>query len=232
MHPAVQPAWWPPWPIAGGAPCAALTHPPARRSPAPPVWGNPVGLPTRRPPPPAARRPIRTPTTAGLSVGGKRIDNGDSYENMLTMGKAMKASGVARKDIFLVTKVGDGGLGLGEEDCNRQVKYALGKYQTDYLDLLLIHWPTSGMNSSDPHCQEHGAKCVPTDPYPRHTPASLPHAARAWWWAAAPGRATAAASRGICHAARGWAVDHRPLGERGVHKKAAPVVCVCMCVHV
>ena len=37
----------------------------------------------------------------------------------------MKQSGIDRKHIFLTTKIGDGGLGMGEEDTNKQFAYAL-----------------------------------------------------------------------------------------------------------
>ena len=92
-------------------------------------------------------------TLTWLKLGGRRIDNGDSYEDMHAIGEAMKASGVPRKEIFLVTKIGDGGLGLGEEDTKRQVDYYLEETMTTYVDLLLIHWPTSAKNSTDPVCQ-------------------------------------------------------------------------------
>jgi diketogulonate reductase-like aldo/keto reductase len=35
----------------------------------------------------------------------------------------------------------------------RLVDYYLAQTHTSYVDLLLIHWPTSGKNSSDPICQ-------------------------------------------------------------------------------
>ena len=46
-------------------------------------------------------------TLTWLKVGGRRIDNGDSYEDMHAIGEAMKASGIPRKEIFLVTKIGE-----------------------------------------------------------------------------------------------------------------------------
>jgi len=97
-------------------------------------------------------------TLTWLKVGGRRIDNGDSYEDMHAIGEAMKASGIPRKEIFLVTKIGDGGLGLGEDDTKRQVEYYLEETMTSYVDLLLIHWPTSSKNSTDPVCQMTGAQ--------------------------------------------------------------------------
>lgn len=95
-------------------------------------------------------------TVTWLQVGGRRIDGGDSYENMPTIGDAMVASRVPRSEMFLTTKVGDGGLGLGETDVNEQMAYYLKQSQTSYVDLLLIHWPTSSKNSTDPICQSGG----------------------------------------------------------------------------
>jgi len=92
-------------------------------------------------------------TLAWLQVGGRRIDNGDSYEDMQAVGKAMKASGIARSDLFLTTKIGDGGIGMGEADTDTQIDYYLSQTKATYIDLLLIHWPTSSKNSSEPKCQ-------------------------------------------------------------------------------
>ena len=92
-------------------------------------------------------------TVTWLKSGGRRIDHGDSYEDMVSVGAGIKASGVPRSEIFITTKVGDGGLGLGTEDINTQFEYYLQQVGISYVDLLLIHWPTSGKNSSTPVCQ-------------------------------------------------------------------------------
>lgn len=99
---------------------------------------------------------VTNATLTWLQVGGRRIDNGDSYEDMHAVGDAIQASGVKRADLFLTTKIGDGGLGLGEEDTDAQVAYYLAQTRAEYIDLLLIHWPTSGKNSSEPICQPNG----------------------------------------------------------------------------
>lgn len=44
---------------------------------------------------------------AWLALGGRRLDSADSYNTQVSVGKAMKASGVPRKDIFLLQKVGN-----------------------------------------------------------------------------------------------------------------------------
>lgn len=96
-------------------------------------------------------------TVTWLKSGGRRIDHGDSYEDMISVGAGIKDSGVPRSEIFITTKVGDGGLGLGAKDIHTQFEYYLQQTGTSYVDLLLIHWPTSGDNSSTPVCQMRGA---------------------------------------------------------------------------
>eukprot|EP00038_Savillea_parva_P014522 m.11199 g.11199 ORF g.11199 m.11199 type:complete len:323 (-) comp2828_c0_seq2:186-1154(-) len=46
------------------------------------------------------------------------------------------------------------GLPMGEKETTYQVEESLKQYNTDYIDLVLIHWPTSTGNSSDPQCQK------------------------------------------------------------------------------
>ena len=91
-------------------------------------------------------------------AGGRRVDNADSYGNMATMGRAIKAaekSGVKRSDIFLVGKVGPS-LPLGYNETKKQVSDSLAAYGTDYIDLMLVHWPTNTKPSSDPACSPGG----------------------------------------------------------------------------
>ena len=92
-----------------------------------------------------------------LDFGGRRIDASLSYRNEDGVGKAIKATSVPRKDIFIVSKVGSGGLvsggALGYNDTLVQIKPILDSLQTDYVDLLLIHWPGPPGKSSDPACQ-------------------------------------------------------------------------------
>ena len=92
-----------------------------------------------------------------LDLGGRRIDASLSYRNQPGVGKAIKASTVSREDMFIVSKVGSGGLvsgaALGYNDTLKQVKPILDSLQVDYVDLLLIHWPGPPGNSSDPACQ-------------------------------------------------------------------------------
>lgn len=92
-----------------------------------------------------------------LDMGGRRIDASLSYRNQPGVGRAIKASKVSREDLFIVSKVGSGGLvsggALGYNDTLVQIKPILDTLQVDYVDLLLIHWPGPPGKSTDPACQ-------------------------------------------------------------------------------
>lgn len=67
------------------------------------------------------------------------IDTAESYMNEEAVGKAIKASGVAREELFITTKLWiqrDGYAGA-----KRAFENSLKKLQLDYLDLYLIHQP-------------------------------------------------------------------------------------------
>lgn len=91
-----------------------------------------------------------------IKLGGRRIDASLSYRNAKGVGKAIAESGVPREELFIVSKVGSGGLvsggGMGYNETMAQIKPTFDDMGIDYLDLLLIHWPGPPGNSSDPAC--------------------------------------------------------------------------------
>jgi diketogulonate reductase-like aldo/keto reductase len=84
-----------------------------------------------------------------IKLGGKRLDCANAYYNQKVVGKAWKASGAKREDLFLLTKVGPS-LPLGYQDTKDQFKQILADLQTDYVDAVLIHWPFLNPKHNDP----------------------------------------------------------------------------------
>ena len=74
-----------------------------------------------------------------LDIGYRHIDTAQIYENEKEVGQALQDSGVARSEIFLTTKVWMDNVRNG--DLQQSVKDSLDRLRTDYVDLLLIHWP-------------------------------------------------------------------------------------------
>ncbi|AHI23526.1 aldo/keto reductase [Corynebacterium vitaeruminis] len=76
---------------------------------------------------------------AALEQGYRLIDTASRYYNEEAVGKAIKASGVDRGDIFLTTKLWF--KDHGYEAAKQAFETSLRKLDTDYLDLYLIHQP-------------------------------------------------------------------------------------------
>ena len=74
-----------------------------------------------------------------LSVGYRHLDTARMYMNEKEVGAGIAASGVARKDIFLTTKVWRDDLSY--DATMASVENSLKDLGTDYLDLCLLHWP-------------------------------------------------------------------------------------------
>lgn len=74
-----------------------------------------------------------------LDVGYRHIDTAQIYENEAEVGSALKESGIPRSDIFLTTKVWMSNV--SEAAMLESVETSLRKLKTDYVDMLLIHWP-------------------------------------------------------------------------------------------
>lgn len=78
-------------------------------------------------------------TLKALEVGYRHIDTAQFYDNEETVGEAIKQSGVDRDDVFLTTKIWQDPF--VNDTVMQSVDESLRKLQTDYVDLLLIHWP-------------------------------------------------------------------------------------------
>lgn len=75
----------------------------------------------------------------GLKNGYRLIDTASAYFNEEGVGEGIKASGVARKDIFLTSKLW--WQDYAYEDAKKGIDTSLEKLGTDYLDLYLLHQP-------------------------------------------------------------------------------------------
>ena len=79
---------------------------------------------------------------AALQEGFRHIDTAQMYQNESDVGAAIRASGVARSAVFVTTKVWVGNY--PRPRFMASVEESLRKLQTDYIDLLLVHWPCGG----------------------------------------------------------------------------------------
>lgn len=79
--------------------------------------------------------------TLALEAGFRHIDTAQGYDNESEVGQGIIDSQVAREEIFLTTKVATNIMREGKESVRRSIEESLRKLKTDYLDLLLIHWP-------------------------------------------------------------------------------------------
>ncbi|MCB0719494.1 MAG: aldo/keto reductase [Bacteroidetes bacterium] len=83
-----------------------------------------------------------------LEVGYRHIDTAQMYENEAEVGKAIRASGVPRSELFVTTKVWR--TNLRSEDFRRSTDECLSKLGLDQVDLLLIHWPNRDIPLDEP----------------------------------------------------------------------------------
>nr|WP_202545533.1 aldo/keto reductase [Streptomyces sp. SID5606] len=80
-----------------------------------------------------------TAVVQALEAGYRSIDTAAIYGNEEGTGKALAASGVAREDLFVTTKLWNSDQGY--ESTLRAFDASLAKLGLDYVDLYLIHWP-------------------------------------------------------------------------------------------
>jgi 2,5-diketo-D-gluconate reductase B len=86
----------------------------------------------------------RAAVESALSLGYRHIDTAEMYANEEAIGAALAASGVARRDLHITTKVWH--ENLAPDAIRKAFDASLKKLRLDQVDLYLVHWPSRGMN--------------------------------------------------------------------------------------
>jgi 2,5-diketo-D-gluconate reductase B len=80
---------------------------------------------------------------AALKAGFRHVDTAQIYRNEMDVGDCIASSGIPRSELFLTTKVW-----VANYPADRfasSVDQSLRNLRTDYVDLLLLHWPHDGV---------------------------------------------------------------------------------------
>jgi len=98
-----------------------------------------------------------------LRLGYRHIDTAQLYENEREVGDGLRASGIARADVFITTKIWPSHFAAPA--LARAAKERLAELRLTEVDLLLLHWP----NPKVPLSETIGALCkVKRDGLARH----------------------------------------------------------------
>lgn len=81
----------------------------------------------------------RAAVASALELGYRHIDTAAAYENETEVGIAIEQSAVPREDIHITTKIWWDQL--APDAMRASTENSLSRLKTDYVDLLMIHWP-------------------------------------------------------------------------------------------
>lgn len=79
-----------------------------------------------------------------FEAGYRRIDTAAFYGNEPEVGAAVRNSGLQREEIFVTTKVWKDDHGY--DRALEAIDESLSRLDIDYIDMLLIHWPSPALN--------------------------------------------------------------------------------------
>jgi 2,5-diketo-D-gluconate reductase A len=81
---------------------------------------------------------------SAIEAGYRLIDTAENYADEVGVGRGLKASGIARADVFVTTKFNKRWHGV--ELVQQAFEASAARLGVDYIDLLLIHWPNPDQN--------------------------------------------------------------------------------------
>ena len=79
-----------------------------------------------------------------IDVGYRLLDTAQIYHTERGVGEAIKHSGIDRDDFFISTKIWNGEARRGKTAILRAFEESLRRLNTEYVDLLILHWPVPG----------------------------------------------------------------------------------------
>jgi alcohol dehydrogenase (NADP+) len=96
---------------------------------------------------------------AALQAGVRHIDTAAVYGTEPAVGSAIKKSGVPREEIYITTKIWNNSH--APEDVEAALDTSLSNLGTDYVDLWLMHWPSSFASGSSLFPKDSNGKVKP-----------------------------------------------------------------------
>lgn len=85
--------------------------------------------------------------SSAIEAGYRHIDTAIGYSNETEVGEGIRASGIARDDLFVTTKIPPDQLGA--DAMMRAAEGSLQRLGIDQVDLLLIHWPSQTLSATE-----------------------------------------------------------------------------------
>jgi 2,5-diketo-D-gluconate reductase A len=85
--------------------------------------------------------------STALEVGYRHIDTAQMYQNEAGVGEAIKASGLAREELYVTSKLNNGFH--RPDDARRSFEESMERLGLEQLDLFLIHWPLPTLYDGD-----------------------------------------------------------------------------------
>lgn len=78
---------------------------------------------------------------SAFGVGYRHVDTAYDYGNQVGVGRALKKAGLRRDEYFVTSKIPGG---LNSSASTAALDTTLGQLGLDYVDLMLLHWPSRG----------------------------------------------------------------------------------------
>jgi len=88
--------------------------------------------------------PAKEVMADAIASGYRCFDCAQFYENEDIIGEAIKAAGVSRNELYIISKVWTNRIFEGPEAVREQCKKSIKDLGCEYLDLYMIHWPVPG----------------------------------------------------------------------------------------